>query len=439
MAAAFRERRRHLAFGIRHSGRVFQRPASGYLGWLLAAALGARVAIAGGAWLHPERFLAEEDSVEYVRLARNLAAGHGFSQSAAAPYEPDVRRTPVYPSMLATVFLLPGAGTRTAAIAGIAISVLTVVATFGLARALAGPATASWAAALIAIDLTSAAYAGQVLTEPLFTLLLVLSFAPLVEREPDPSRSRAAVSAGALSGLAALCRPIAVLAFAALAPACRLRSATLSGAARLFAIVTVTAIALTAGWTLRNYRATGTATVSSVAATNMYFHRAAYVEAYLQNRRVEDLRDEWQRDFEARSSTWTERERLQWMNDHGRGAVLRHPFVYGWVALRSAARMLTPDHIVLSALTGGYGSAAFRILRGAGWIQLAIVYVLAAAGARRLWRVSPLRAAVLAAPIAYFLLIGGPEMYPRFRVPIMPFICVFAGAGLAAPVAERAS
>jgi hypothetical protein len=410
---------------------------SARLGLLLAAALAARAAVAAAAWTHPERFLTEEDSAEYVRLAVNLAGGHGFSQSAAAPYEPDVRRTPVYPSVLATIFLLPGAGTRAAAIAGMAISALTVLATFRLGRALAGDAVGWCGAVLLAIDLTSAAYGGQILTEPLFTLLLVLSFLPLVDR--SSGAAAAAISSGALSGLAALCRPIAVLAFAALAPACRLRSATAAGALRLFAIAAMMAGALTAGWTLRNYRASGTATVSSVAATNMYFHRAAYVEAYLQNRRVEDLRDEWQRELDARSSSWSEAERVRWMRDHGQAVVLGHPFVYAWVALRSAARMLTPDHIVLSSLTGGYGTAVFRVLRGAGWIQLAIVYALAPAGAVRLSRMSAVRAAILAAPIAYFLLICGPQTYPRFRVPIMPFICVFAGAGLAAPAVERAS
>jgi len=421
---------------MRHSGRAVQRPS---VGWLLAAALAARVALAGGAWAHPERFLTEEDSAEYVQLARNLAAGHGFSQSAAAPYEPDVRRTPVYPAVLATIFLVPGAGTRAAALTGMAISVLTVLAAFRLGQALGGDTVGWWAAALLAIDLTSAAYAGQVLTEPLFTLLLALSFLPLLDPVRGAGAAFAAVSAGALSGLAALCRPIAVLAFAALAPACRLRSGTLAGAARLCLVVAVAAAALTLGWTLRNYRTTGTATVSSVAATNLYFHRAAYVEAFLQNRRVEDLRDEWQRDFAARSSAWTEAERVRWMNDHGRGLVIGHPFVYAWVALRSAARMLTPDHIVLSSLAGGYGTAAFRVLRGAGWIHLAIVYLLAAAGALRFWRTSRVRLAVLAAPIVYFLAIGGPEMYPRFRVPLMPFICILAGAGLAAPEVERVS
>jgi len=386
----------------------------------------------------PERFLTEEDSGEYAILAFNLSAGNGFSQAAFAPYDPDVRRTPVYPSVLAAIMvLLPGSEGRVAALTGMLISALTVLAAFRLGQSLAGDAAGWWAAALLAIDLTTAAYAGQILTEPLFTLLLVLSFLPLTGHAGGATI--AAVSAGALSGLAALCRPIAILAFAALAPACRLRSATAGGAVRLWVIAAMMAGTLTMGWTVRNYRTSGTATVSSVAATNMYLHRAAYVEAYLQQRRVEDLRDEWQRELTARSSGWSEAERVRWMNDHGLGVVLRHPFVYAWVALRSAARMLTPDHIVLSSLAGGYDSLAFRVLRGAGWMQLAIVYLLAAAGAVRLWRMSPLRASVLAAPIAYFLLIGGPEMYPRFRVPLMPFICAFAGAGLAVPVMERAS
>ena len=386
----------------------------------------------------PERFLTEEDSGEYAILAFNLSAGNGFSQAAFAPYDPDVRRTPVYPSVLAAIMvLLPGSEGRVAALTGMLISALTVLAAFRLGQSLAGDAAGWWAAALLAIDLTTAAYAGQILTEPLFTLLLVLSFLPLTGHAGGATI--AAVSAGALSGLAALCRPIAILAFAALAPACRLRSATAGGAVRLWVIAAMMAGTLTMGWTVRNYRTSGTATVSSVAATNMYLHRAAYVEAYLQQRRVEDLRDEWQRELTARSSGWSEAERVRWMNDHGLGVVLRHPFVYAWVALCSAARMLTPDHIVLSSLAGGYDSLAFRVLRGAGWMQLAIVYLLAAAGAVRLWRMSPLRASVLAAPIAYFLLIGGPEMYPRFRVPLMPFICAFAGAGLAVPVMERAS
>ncbi len=400
--------------------------------WVVAAAIALRVAIAGGAWVHPDRLMTEDDSAEYVRLAHNLAAGHGFSQAAAPPFVPDVRRTPVYPSVLAAVFSLPGGGTRAAGLAGVVIAALTVLATFRFAAGLAGETVAWWAALLLALDLTSASYATQLLTEPLFTLLLVMSLLPLVEApRSTPLAPRASLLAGVLSGLAALCRPIGVFAFAALAPACRLRSSNAGSAVRLFAIAAIAAAALTAGWTVRNYRVSGTATVSSVAATNMYFHRAVYVEAFLRQRRVEDLRAEWERDFDARAASWSAAERVSWMNEHGRGVVLAHPFVYMWVAMRSVARMLTPDHIVLSSLTGGYDTAAFRLLHAAGWVQLAIVYLLAAAGKLRLWRAAPLRAWIVSLPIAYFVLIGGPEMYPRFRVPIMPFVSVLAACGIA--------
>src|SRR5260221_826817 len=78
--------------------------------WLLAGALALRLALFGCATSHPERLLTEEDSVEYERIARNLADGHGFSQAAHAPYHADLRRTPVYPAMLAVGFLPPGPG-----------------------------------------------------------------------------------------------------------------------------------------------------------------------------------------------------------------------------------------------------------------------------------------------------------------------------------------
>ena len=402
--------------------------------WLLAGALALRVALLGSAASHPERLLTEEDSVEYERIARNLADRHGFSQAAHAPYDADLRRTPVYPAMLAVVFLAPGAGVRAAALAGIALSTLTVLAAFRAGALLAGPRAARWAGVFLAADLTSAAYSTQVLTEPLFTLLLVLSFLPLLARRQ--SATAAAATAGMLSGLAALCRPIAILSFAALAPSCLLRATsgqTTSArqAVRLLLIAAAMTGLIVGAWMVRNYRAAGTATVSSVVATNMYFHRAAYIQAYLQHRPVEDLRDEWAREFQQRSSAWTEAERVAWMNDHGRDLVLAHPFLYAFVALRGAARMLTPDHIVLSSLLGGEAAPAFRVLHAAAWLQIAIVYVFAVTGVARMWRVSPLRVAVPLAPIAYFLVIGGPEMYPRFRVPLMPFVCVLAGAGLA--------
>jgi hypothetical protein len=164
----------------------------------------------------------------------------------------------------------------------------------------------------------------------------------------------------------------------------------------------------------------------------MYLHRAAHIEARLSGRPVEDVRDAWVREFDARAGTWTERERIEWMDRHGRGFVMAHPLTYVIVAIAGIARMLSPEAIVLPrVLNLDTGGTLWRVVHSAEWIQLLIVYALAAYGTIRVGRGAAWGVAVPLAVIGYFLVIGGPEMYPRFRVPVMPFLSLLAGAGLA--------
>ncbi len=66
-------------------------------------------------------------------------------------------------------------------------------------------------------------------------------------------------------------------------------------------------------------------------------------------------------------------------------------------------------------------------------IQLSVF----ALGVFRVWRTRTLVAMVLLGAVAYFLVVsGGPIGYSRFRHPMMPMICIFAGVGL---VSERRS
>jgi hypothetical protein len=46
------------------------------------------------------------DSTRYLALARNLAAGNGFSASASSPYYPEIFRAPLYPLFLSILFRL---------------------------------------------------------------------------------------------------------------------------------------------------------------------------------------------------------------------------------------------------------------------------------------------------------------------------------------------
>jgi 4-amino-4-deoxy-L-arabinose transferase-like glycosyltransferase len=399
--------------------------------WLMAIALVLRLSLFGSAARDPAAFQVEDDSAEYVRLGINLAAGHGFSQSAGPPYRPDVRRTPVYPSLLSLAFLVPRGELQVAVLMGVAASVLTVAALYRMGALMYGATAAGYAAMLLALDPTSAVYSTQILTESLFALLVMLSILPLLDtRLPDRA---AGVTAGTLTGLAALCRPVAIGLAVALFPACLWRApGQRARAARIWVAVLVAAVLLMGMWTVRNYRVANVGTFTSLSATNMYLHRAVHIEAHLSGRPVEEVRDAWVREFDARAGTWTERERIDWMDRHGSGFVLAHPVTYLIVALAGIARMLSPEAIVLPrVLNVETTGPLWRAVSSAEWVQLAIVYALAAYGTIPAGRAAAWGVAVPLAVIGYFLVIGGPEMYPRFRVPLMPFFCLLAGVGLA--------
>lgn len=417
--------------------------------WLVpaAAALVLRLGLFAFAAPHPERVMIESDSREYVALARNLARGHGFSQAERPPYDPEVRRTPLYPSTLAAVFATAGEDVRVAAAAGLLASIATVVALVALTTRLAGAAAGPVAGLLLALDLTSGAYATQLLTEPLFALLLLLAL--LAAGDPRAGDVRSGVSAGLLTGLAALCRPIGLFFAAALLPAFRWRAREPSRApdpgARIpgpgprgrTALPVAIAIAVSAAtigvWTLRNARVSGTATFTSQIATNVYLHRAAYVAARLEHRPVEAVRDDWTRAFDSASAGWTEAQRIAWMHEHGRSLVFAHPFVYAAVFADGIVRMLRPDTEILPPLAGlDRAGLLWKGVEALAWAQLLLVYALAAYGASVALRRSRAAALVPLGVLAYFLLVAGPEMYPRFRVPMMPALCMLAAIGATA-------
>lgn len=391
------------------------------------AALVLRLLFFVAAAREPTRFMIESDSGEYWRLALNLAAGRGFSQAEAPPYAPDVRRTPVYPAFVAAAAKLSGGSVEAAILLGIAASVATVLLVVKLTTRLFGPEAGVWAGLCLALDLTSAAYANQLLTEAIFTLLLMASVGVLTRR--GGSDVLAAVESGVLSGLAALCRPIALLASLALWPAAMWRARRRS----LFVLLVAVAASalLIAGWAWRNAQVAGVTTVSSIAAMNAYFHRAASVQAYLTHQRVEDVRADWEREFGERAASWTEIEKIAWLSAHGGALMLDHPAVYLLVWSRGVVHMLQPDRVVLPRLLGlDANGASWRVVYWLAWIQLVGLYLFALRGIAISLRSNVLATTVPLALLAYFIVISGPEMYSRFRVPFMPAVCMLAGVGM---------
>ncbi|MEQ1727852.1 MAG: hypothetical protein ABL982_05680 [Vicinamibacterales bacterium] len=381
-------------------------------------------------WPDPARFMDQPDSTEYVTLASNLLDGHGFTLSTRPPYEPDVRRTPVYPAVLAAVFAVAGRSPRTGALANLAIWCATlVVIALGLRRW--GTRAAVWACAWLAVDITSLVYHHLVLTETLFALLVSGVVSVLALR---PRRRSTVLLAGVLLGAATLCRPIAVLLGPALLPWFGWRvwrdGLEPRAALRDYVVLNVVNGVIVLAWVARNLAMAGVMTLSVVGGVNMYLHRAAHVQAALTGRDVDLVRADLERVFESQTAGMSRRDKVRWLEQHGMAVVSAHPAAYVASSTVALREMLSPDRqAVFRLLAIDAGSASGGVLLVTAWLQLLLFYAAVIAGAGVAWRVLEARSMVVLVAVvcAYFMLIGGPEMYARFRVPLMPPLALIAG------------
>lgn len=381
-------------------------------------------------WPDPERFLEPPDSAEYVTLASNLLDGHGLSLDTAPPWTPDLRRTPVYPAVLASAFAVAGRSPRVGAFVNLAAWSLTLVLVAVTMRRW-GPRAALWAGAWLACDLTSLVYHQLVLTETLFTLLLLGAVGLLARR---PNDRHTPVLAGVLLGIATLCRPIAVLLAPALGAwfAWRVWRDRLAPriALRDYVILNAASGVFVLAWMARNAAVAGVLTLSAVGGVNMYLHRAAHVEATLTGRDVDAVRAELEQRYEQETAGLSEDDRLRWLEEQGSAVVSAHPAAYVAVSVSGIGEMLSPDRLTtLRLLNLPAASSSGRLLMATAWLQLGLFYVAVAAGVRRAWHRPDSRALVVlvGVVVAYVAVIGGPEMYARFRVPLMPPLALLAG------------
>jgi 4-amino-4-deoxy-L-arabinose transferase-like glycosyltransferase len=149
------------------------------------------------------------DAQEYQRLAENLAARQTFSPDSIAPYRPEYFRTPVYPVFLASLAGLFPDPILPELIAQILLSVAVLWAARALARQLGlRPLEANAAAFLVALSPNLAFLATKLVTETLFTFLLLLGLI-LLHRYQRSGRVADLAGAGILCGLLTLTRPIA--------------------------------------------------------------------------------------------------------------------------------------------------------------------------------------------------------------------------------------
>ena len=414
----------------------------------------------------PRRFL-QSDASGYDQIAANLVAHAAFSVADQPPYLPDAFRTPLYPYFLAAIYWIAGRSYVAVVVVQCLLSLATVGLVFKLGSVIGGRAAGLAAALIAALDVGQIIHANLLLTETIYTLLLVLALVVLW-RLLAGGRLWLAAGAGVLLGLGTLCRPVALylpLALAALAVAVMQTGwrRRLAAAGLLLAAYALTL----APWLARNQLIFGAPRLSSIQGYNLLFFNAGYLRAQVEHVPLEQADAELAREVRPALAAAGDNPFRQEAvyQAHAGQIIAAHPWLYARLHAQGALLMLvlpntnflanmlgilsTPTGLIANLRTRGlweslralgdfYQSYLSRspqlpLFLGALALEaasLALAYLLDLVGVwallrARLWPALGL----LLVPMLYFMAVTGPVGYGRYRIPIMPLAAVLAGAG----------
>jgi 4-amino-4-deoxy-L-arabinose transferase-like glycosyltransferase len=188
---------------------------AGLWGLALLPLLAVLLRLAYGATLPPQIVVTfEADPLTYDQIARNLAAGRGFS--GASFYYPPGTDNPtafwdaLYPLFLAAIYTLAGHSVPLVRAIQALLGGAAVALTYALGAKLGGRPVGLLAAAVSAVYPFFIYYAGHLLTETLFMALILGIFVAGI-RAQEGGQARWFAATGLLTGLAALCRAEAFL------------------------------------------------------------------------------------------------------------------------------------------------------------------------------------------------------------------------------------
>jgi 4-amino-4-deoxy-L-arabinose transferase-like glycosyltransferase len=150
------------------------------------------------------------DTADYLTIARNLVQEGAFSLEEVGPFSPTIRRPPLYPFFLAGVGRIGGLSEWTVSTTQVALDAVTAVMVLHLARMVVATRWATAVAIAYGLFPGAIAISSTILSETLFTFVLVASVLVLtlgIQR----NRLALTTAGGAGLGLAILCRPVALL------------------------------------------------------------------------------------------------------------------------------------------------------------------------------------------------------------------------------------
>ena len=293
---------------------------------------------------NPDNFY-QPDSGVYVQIADNLLKAGIFSSSNKPPLEPEYNRTPAYPVFI-SAFRKMCPGVIDLILFQILISTVSVYLVMYFCRTLLKLSdTASLLSGIIlALDIPSIVLSNSILTETLFTFLLLTGIIFLA-RYFKTHNIILLVSGGVMFGLCSLCRPSALLlplfslaAFFFIKDL-RVHSKILASAIFLFVYMMVLS-----PWLIRNNAVFGGAFLSTISYDNLLYVQAAGVRSVRDNISLDKAREMLLKEFESRHSDDIKNAsllKIKKLEGHDALQIIdAHPFIYAVNYWRSVLNML---------------------------------------------------------------------------------------------------
>lgn len=380
------------------------------------------------------------DSVGYIYLAENILERYVFSPAQTEPFYPESFRAPGYPAFLAILFALFGISLIALFVHAFIVSISPVL--LYLIFRSSHERAAFWAAIIFAFEPVRIYLSASFLSDAFFTLIFLTSLLCLMRlRNPF----MAAVSAGALLGIAILVRPIAIFLpiLYALYILFSVRPWKIGlGSALVLCLVSGVVIF---PWMYRNHQLFDSWNVSSVGAANLMLYNApeflkwhtdAESEALLASFREEQAtlsREEALSLTRSDIFTHTFREIIRgneasyvffhvvktipfFVTDGLRDTIRLFGIDTGPMPNISTALMRFDFRLLASYVASG-GLGIFLFLIGTGfWGIVTLLFGIETvyAALRREW----LPTLFLASLVLYFALLTGPVSNARYRVPV---------------------
>lgn len=437
--------------------------AAGRSRWPLAAILAGitlRVVLMVAAYLLTgTQIMTQGDTASYLEPGRNLIL-HGQYVSGGLP---EIDRTPGYPLFIMLTGMASDHVLHTV-LAQIVVSMLSLLLVWRIAeRVFPNRSAGIIAAWLYALEPISILYTVRLMPETLFVVLLLATIDRLLAFYATGRLSTLFVS-GLLLATATYVRPVSYYLVFPLAVALVITAPRSRGFRwKAPVVLLLSVLPWLAGWQLRNKIETGYGGFSSIVEQNLYFYQSAEVTAELAHisfaaeQKLLGYPDEASYfAVHPEQRGWTQAQRLYYMRSQSMQILDRHRSLYLKTHLAGVAVVaLTPcatellqllhlypqdEQMPHRILNEGIASSLGRVMWTHPGVTIAMVlleilllllYASAIYGAVR-GRAERVPLMLLIGAALYFLLIsGGAQAVGRYRLPVMPEVCILAAGGLA--------